>query len=136
MRCPDILTDHVAALKKAGLDIEATEGSNQWYVLVRDLKGPSPPWGNPAHHILIAIPVAYDDAALDGFYLGLPYTYGNGQHQRVNGGKIRLLDRNWQLVSWHYPDGKPWQAGRDSLETHIAHCRGFFLHRGAINDYH
>jgi hypothetical protein len=134
--CPDVLKKQVAALKAAGLDIEATEVNNQWYVVVRTLAAPSPPWERTAYDVAIAIPAAYDDAALDGFYLGLPYKHADGQHQRVNGGKITFLERDWQLVSWHYPDGKPWQSGRDSLETHIAHCRGFFLHRGAINDYH
>jgi hypothetical protein len=133
--CPDVLKKQVAALKTAGVDIEVIESNNQCYVVVRGVPAPSPPWDKTVYDIVIAIPAAFDDAGLDGFYLGLPYKHNEGQHQRVNGGKVSLLNREWQLVSWHYPDGKPWQSGRDSLETHIVHCRGFFLHRGAINDY-
>ena len=134
--CSDVLKKQIAALKTAGVDAEIVEANNQCYAIVRDLKAPSPPWDKTAYNIAIAIPAAFDDAALDGFYLELPYKHADGQHRRVNGGKIRLLEHEWQLVSWHYPDGKPWQSGRDSLETHITHCKGFFLHRGAVNDYH
>jgi hypothetical protein len=133
--CPEILKKQVTALKASGMDIEILEFNNQCYTVVRSLNVQSPPWEKTICNIAIAIPAAYDNAALDGFYLELPYKYNNGTHPRVNGSQIRLLDRDWQLVSWHYADGKPWQSGRDSLETHIIHCRGFFFHRGAINDY-
>jgi hypothetical protein len=132
---PDLAQKHVTTLKSRGLDIDIFEINIQCYVIVRSVAAPSPPWDRSGYDILIAMPVAYDDAGLDGFYLSLPYKYADGQHKRVNGGRISLLDREWQLVSWHYPDGKPWQSVRDSLETHITHCRGFFLHRGARNDY-
>jgi hypothetical protein len=131
---PDALNKQVASLKAAGLDIEVAECDNQCYVVVRTMASPSPPWDKTAYDIAIAIPTAFDDAELNGFYVRLPYEYSGGQHERINGGKINLLNQEWQLVSWHYPDGKPWQPGRDSLETHIVHCRGFFLDRGAVND--
>jgi len=132
---PEALTEQIDVLKAAGIDIEIVESNNQCYVIVHDVIAPSPPWDKTAYDIAIAIPAAFDDASLDGFYLGLPYEHNGGQHKRVNGPKINLSNQEWQLVSWHYPDGKPWQSGRDSLETHITHCRGFFFHRGAINDY-
>ena len=50
-------------------------------------------------------------------------------------GVIEVNSHRWQLVSWHYPDGRPWRRGQDDLETHILHCKGFFFHRGAVNAY-
>jgi hypothetical protein len=96
---------------------------------------PSPPWDRQSYDILIAIPTAYDAAALDSFYLGLPCKFKNGNHPRVKGAVINVKERQWQLVSWHYPDGKLWSRGLDDLESHLIHCKGFFMHRGATNAY-
>jgi hypothetical protein len=82
----------------------------------------------------VRVPAAYDAANLDGFYVGLPCGYNNGEHPRIQGNIIEAMERKWRLVSWHYPEGKLWRRGQDSLETHIVHCRGFFLHRGAVNE--
>lgn len=131
--CPESAIEEVKALKARGIDIEPVEMASQSYVLVRKMDAPSPPWDRDTYEILIAIPAAYDDASLDGFYLGLPYSYNLGAHTRVNGGEIVHCDRIWKLVSWHYPEHRPWQRGLDNLETHITHCKGFFLHRGALN---
>ena len=83
---------------------------------------------------LVAIPTTYDTAPLDGFYLALPHIFNGGLHPRVNGQVVDLEERKWQLVSWHYTEERPWRRGQDDLDSHISHCRGFFLHRGAKND--
>lgn len=130
---PERAVEEVEDLSKRGTPIELTEAGGQCYALVRAIEAPSPPWEKTRFDILIAIPAAYDAAQLDGFYVELPYVYNGGEHPRVNGQTIDHLNRKWRLVSWHYPDDKPWVRGRDTLETHIVHCRGFFLHRGAVN---
>lgn len=132
---PDCAVDEVKALTAGGVAIELVELNGQCFALVKAIDAPSPPWSKPAFDILIAIPAAYDAAQLDAFYVELPCGYKDGAHPRVQGQTIVLAGRTWQLVSWHYPDGKPWVRGQDSLETHIVHCRGFFLNRGAVNGY-
>ena len=124
----------VLRLAAAGSPVALIEVGGQPYVLVRRIPAPAPPWGASFHDILIVIPVAYDaGAALDAFYLRLPYQYHEGTHNRVNGGTITYDGADWQLVSWHYADGKPYQAGVDTIEAHIEHCKGFFFNRGATN---
>jgi hypothetical protein len=130
---PDQLKREVQDLRQKAVDVEILEHENQPYVLAAARPAPSPPWDQTRYDILLAIPLVYDDAALDGFYLGLPYRYNAGDHPRVNGATIRIRDRDWRLTSWHYLDGKPWTKGRDTLESHLVHCDGFFLGRGASN---
>ena len=78
--------------------------------------------------------IAYDlGTGLDGFYILLPYSFSGGEHNRVNGQTVTVGGRQWKAVSWHYPDGKQFSSGTDSIESHIVHCRGFFLARGAVN---
>jgi hypothetical protein len=127
---PGPLKEQVDAAIKRGLNLEVCDVQGQYYVVVRGVHAPVPPWDRSAFDIAIAIPAAYDQGSLDAFYLALPYKFNNGEHKRVQGGVIRFKDQDWKLVSWHYLDGKPWVAGLDSLETHITHCQGFFLHRG------
>lgn len=134
-KCPRVGCDEVARLARRGIPVELTEASGQCYAIVSGVEAPSPPWDRTAYDLLIAIPAAYDDAALDAFYLGLPYTFKGGTHPRVQGGVIEVNSHRWQLVSWHYPDGRPWRRAQDDLETHILHCKGFFFHRGAVNAY-
>ena len=131
--CSEAATAQVATLRTKGGDIELIDINGQCYVLARGIEAPSPPWDRSTYDILVAVPLLFDEAALDGFYLGLPYQFNNGQHPRVNGQVIQWGERVWRLVSWHYPDGKPWRRGIDSLESHLVHCRGFFLNRGATN---
>lgn len=133
--CPERLKEEIAALVKRGVSVEAVEAGNQCYAVARGILAAVPPWDKDAYDILVAIPAAYDAASLDAFYLGLPYRFKNGTHPRVQGTIITVQGRQWQLVSWHYPDGKPWLRGQDDLASHLAHCRGFFLNRGAINAY-
>ena len=132
--CPERAGEEVADLVRRGVAVQLIDVDGQCYALVEHVEARTPPWGAAAYDILIAIPAAYDAAQLDGFYLGLPYTFNGGSHKRVQGTIIEALGRKWQQVSWHYPDGKPWQRGQDSLESHIVHCKGFFLHRGAVNE--
>ncbi len=131
--CPEAVVEEVKTLKARGMELELIELGPQYYVRVRGIEAPSPPWDRGAYEILIAIPAAYDDAGLDGFYLALPYEFNSGAHPRVNGAEVADDGRNWKLVSWHYPENRPWWRGLDDLETHVTHCRGFFLHRGAVN---
>jgi hypothetical protein len=133
--CPEDVKTEVEKLVAEGIDLKILDVAGQCYVLVRDIEAPNPPWDREKYDILIAIPSAYSDASLDGFYISLPYKFNNKNHPRVNGGIIETESQQWQLISWHYPDGKPWKRGQDNLDSHITHCRGFFRHRGAINDY-
>jgi hypothetical protein len=133
-RCPKDIQSEVDLLTNRGLDLQLLEAGGQCYVLA-GIEAPSPPWDHPSQHILIAIPAAYRNAGLDAFYLGLPYKFKDSAHPSVNGGLVAAKDRQWQLVSWHYKDGKAWVPGQDNLDSHIIHCKGFFLHRGAINVY-
>jgi hypothetical protein len=121
-------------LALSGAPIELVTKDVQPFALVGSIEAPSPPWDRKLYDILIAIPIAYDlGTALDGFYLGLPYKFDNGEHNRINGEVVSVRDRDWKGVSWHYPDGKPFRLGVDNIESHIIHCRGFFLQRGAVN---
>jgi hypothetical protein len=133
--CPSAIRDELEALAKDGAPVGLLEANGQCYVLARGLEAPAPPWDRKGYDILVAIPAAYDAASLDAFYLALPYTFNGGAHPRVQGAVVTVGDRRWQLVSWHYPDGKPWARGLDDLASHLTHCKGFFLHRGAINDF-
>jgi len=131
--CPDRAREEVADLARRGIKVTLVAVEGQCYALVEGLEAPSPPWHSVRFDILIAIPAAYDAADLDGFYVALPCSFNNGEHPRVNGNIIEALQRKWRAVSWHYPEGEPWKRGQDSLESHIFHCRGFFLQRRAVN---
>src|SRR5579859_913711 len=110
------------------MEVELLEQGGQWYAQVADVQAQTPPWDRDSYPVLVAIP-ADESAALDAFYLGLPYTFNGGNHPRVgNSGTIlTLAGREWKLVSWHYD--QPWRWGRDDLASHLVHVRGFFLHR-------
>jgi hypothetical protein len=132
---PAAANDEVETLRRRGESVELVAQGGQCYVLARGLDAPAPAWDRTAYDILVAVPAAYDSASLDAFYLALPYMFNGGTHPRVQGATITVEGRQWRLVSWHYPDGKPWTRGLDDLASHLTHCKGFFLHRGAINDY-
>jgi hypothetical protein len=131
--CPDRIREEVSALVGSGRGAELVEANGQCYALIKGVEAPSPPWSKSGFDILIPVPAAYDAAELDGFYLELPYAYNGGEHSRIKGDVIEVASRKWRQVSWHYPEGKAWLRGRDNLETHVVHCRGFFLNRGAVN---
>lgn len=126
--CAPHLAREIDALRREGVDLECIDIGGQAYALVRNVRTPAPPWGRAAHDILIALPLA-DTGALDAFYLELPYTYRGQAHPRVSGQEVVYDGRSWKLVSSHYRPGQEWKPGRDSLEGHIEHCRGFFLER-------
>lgn len=124
----------IQRLVDLGLNVELIRVDSQPYAFVRTILAPSPPWDRDRYDILISIPLAFDfGTPLDGFYLGLPYNFHGGDHNRVNGKIITAVDRQWRLVSWHYPDDKGFNSTIDTIESHIVHCRGFFLERGAVN---
>ena len=136
MPAPAYIEASVAALRRQNVDVELIQHGGQWYTYLASVSAKSPPWDKASYPILVAIP-ADETAALDAFYLGLPYSFNGGTHPRVGnaGTTLSLLSREWKLVSWHYADGRSWRPGRDDLASHLAHARGFFLHRGARNDY-
>ena len=124
----------IERLASSGTAIALVMDGAQPYAWVRGITAPSPPWDRATYDILIAIPLAYDlGTGLDGFYIGLPYSFNNGEHNRVNGQSLTFEGHQWRAVSWHYPDGKEFRAGTDTIESHMFHCRGFFLARGAVN---
>jgi len=128
-----VIEEHVAALHRRGVAARLVAAGSQEYVRTLVSEIPVPPWQASSHEILIAIPGPYDTAALDGFYIALPHAFNGGNHPRVNGAVIELEGVNWQLVSWHYADSRPWRQGQDDVDSHLTHCRGFFLQRGATN---
>ncbi len=130
---PDRANEEVKDLTERGIAVRLVENNRQCYALVGGLSSPAPPWNKDRFDILIAIPAAYDAAELDSFYVELPCTFNEKDHPQIQGTIIDVEGRKWRLVSWHYREGKPWVRGKDSLETHIAHCRGFFLQRGLGN---
>ena len=124
----------IEALAAAGLKIELVNVGAQPYAHVRHVEAPSPPWDRASYDIFIAIPLAYDDGSgLDAFYLEQPYQYNGAKHGNVVGQDITCNGKTWKQVSWHYADTKPFDPKVDNIESHIVHCRGFFLHRGATN---
>ena len=124
----------VERLASTGAPVELLIEGAQPYVLARGLDTPAPPWDSASKDILIPVPLAYDlGTGLDGFYIALPYRFQDGEHNRVNGQIVKVAGREWRGVSWHYPDGKQFRPCVDNIESHIVHCRGFFLHRGAVN---
>lgn len=124
----------IERLAAGGTGIELIMDGAQPYAWVRGITAPRPPWDRTTYDVLIVIPLAYDlGTGLDGFYIALPYSFNGGEHNRVNGQTLTLAGCQWRAVSWHYPDGKQFRAGIDTVESHIFHCRGFFLARGAVN---
>jgi hypothetical protein len=132
--CPERAVEEVKELAARGAQVDLTELNGQCYALAKGIKAHSPPWSKPEFDILIPIPAAYDAADLDAFYVEWPCSFDGGEPKRVQGQIIEHSGRKWRLVSWHYPDNRPWVRGHDNIETHIEHCHGFFLHRGAVNE--
>ena len=131
--CPNRVKEEINELTGQGVAVRLAENNGQCYALSGGIAAPVPPWNKDRFDILIAIPAAYDAAELDAFYVELPCLFKGGDHPRIQGTVIEVDGRKWRLVSWHYKEGKPWVRGKDSLESHIAHCRGFFIERGLNN---
>jgi hypothetical protein len=124
----------IERLAAAEGDVELLYDGGQPYVRAGGIEAPSPPWDRTKYDILVAIPIAYElGTGLDGFYIALPYSFNSSEHNRVNGNVVTVANRQWKAVSWHYPDGKLFRNGVDTIENHIVHCRGFFLARGVVN---
>ncbi len=74
--------------------------SSSWSWMARSLtcgfggiSAPKPPWDRTVYDILIPVPLAYDlGTGLDDFYIALPYSFNNGEHNRVNGQALTLKD--------------------------------------------
>jgi hypothetical protein len=130
---PAVIVAEVETLSARGRCVRLVALAAQGYAMAGISGAPAPPWDRTDYDILVAVPAAYRDAGLDGFYVKLPYTYHGSTHPRVQGATIELEGVAWQLVSWHYPDEAPWRRELDDLESHLEHCRGFFLNRGARN---
>lgn len=76
----------IERLATSGADIALVIEGAQPYAKACRIEAPSPPWDRTKYDILIAIPIAYDmGTGLDGFYLGLPYSFHGGEHNRLNG---------------------------------------------------
>lgn len=124
----------IERLAASGVAVTLVNEGPQPYALARGSEAPSPPWDRTTYDILIAIPIAYDlGTGLDGFYIALPYTFQKREHNRVNGQVVAVGNSQWKAVSWHYPDSRQFRLDVDNIESHIVHCRGFFLERGAVN---
>jgi len=125
----DIIVKHLEEVLAGGYDACEAVYNDQRYLEVRKLPINNPPWNKTEVNILIAIPNTYNIAGLDGFYVenGL-FLSGNQPHPRITG-MHPIFNRQWQIVSWHYVDNKPWTAS-DTLLTHVLHCQQF-LKQGA-----
>jgi hypothetical protein len=122
------LDDDMEALRSAGASVVLHKINGQRYAEALLLGIPTPPWSGGLANILIAVPDTYPQGGLDAFYLGSGLTQ-NGVVPRQQS-TVNLLNRNWSLISWHYPANRPWDPRFDDLAAHIEHCRGFFLARG------
>ena len=122
------IEDDVVTVAAVGFQARIVTGEGQRYVEVRGLAIPSPPWSGDEATVLMAIPETYPRGGLDAFYLEQGVTQrGNVPYQQLG---TTIDGRSWELISWHYADGKTWNPNHDDLASHIAHCRGFFLSRG------
>ena len=122
------IEDDVEQMKISGERVQLVGEGQQRFVEAL-VSIPSPPWSAPRARILIAIPGNYPTGALDAFYLDPSITL-NGTIHRAQA--AAPLGKSWNLISWHYSSKRPWNPRLDDLQTHIAHCKGFFLERGVV----
>jgi hypothetical protein len=131
----------VRGLQRIEDDVEMMQLSNESVQLVSEgaqryveavIPIPSPPWSAPSALILIAIPANYPTGGLDAFYVDPAITIQGSIHRAQAAGPV--IGRKWNLISWHYPAKRPWNPGADDLQSHVAHCRGFFLERGVVSE--
>jgi hypothetical protein len=81
--------------------------------------------------ILIAVPANYPTGGLDAFYVDPTVTIRGTIHRAQPAGE--LVGKMWNLISWHYSVSRPWNPRVDDLQSHVAHCKGFFLERGVVS---
>jgi hypothetical protein len=86
---PDAVKKEVEQLRQRGAIIDLVELNGQCYALTA-VEAIVPPWDSEKYEIAIAVPAAFDNAALDGFYMRLPYKWNDKDHPRVNGGVIDI----------------------------------------------
>jgi hypothetical protein len=123
------LDDDIELLKLNGESVALLSHGQQRFVEVL-ISIPSPPWSSPSARILIAVPPNYPTGGLDAFYVDPAITI-NGTIDRAQGAQP-LPGKQWNLISWHYSAKRPWNPRLDDLQSHIAHCKGFFLRRGVV----
>jgi hypothetical protein len=123
------IDDDVASVTAGGVDAGLISENGQRFVEVSGLEIPSPPWSGGAATIAIAVPTAYPQGGLDGFYLEKTVNQ-NGSVPYAQATATVIGGRAFVLISWHYVNGREWNPSRDDLASHIAHCRGYFLKRG------
>jgi hypothetical protein len=125
------IEDDVEQMKQAGESVRLVAEGAQRYVEVT-ISIPAPPWSAPFALILIAVPANYPTGGLDAFYLDSAITIRGTIHRAQAAGP--LLGKSWNLISWHYSVARPWNARIDDLQSHVAHCKGFFLERGVVSE--
>jgi hypothetical protein len=124
------IEDDVDQLQEAGESVRLLSDGSQRYVEIT-IAIPAPPWSASSALILIAVPANYPTGGLDAFYLDPSITIRGSIHRAQAAGPI--LSRGWNLISWHYPAARPWNPRVDDLQSHVAHCKGFFLERGVVS---
>lgn len=120
----------IEQMRLYGESIRLVSEGAQRYVEAR-IQIPCPPWSASTALILIAVPANYPTAGLDAFYLDSAINIGGSIHRAQLVGPI--LSKRWNLISWHYSATRQWNPRIDDLQTHVAHCRGFFLQRGVVS---
>jgi hypothetical protein len=135
--CPSIVTrglqrieDDVEQMKLSGESVRLVSNGTQKYIEI-SIPIPSPPWSAPSALILIAVPANYPTGGLDAFYVDPTVTIRGTIHRAQPAGE--LLGKMWNLISWHYSVSRPWNPRVDDLQSHVAHCKGFFLERGVVS---
>jgi len=125
-----IVERECTALTAAGYAVKTFSESGQDYVEVSGIEVPSPPWSSTKATILIAVPATYPAGGLDAFYIDRSSVSHQSGTIPYEQSRASIGGREWGLISWHYAVNRPWNAHSDSLTSHIAHCRGYFLRRG------
>jgi hypothetical protein len=123
------IEDDVEHMKLSGETVNLVSDGQQRFVEAT-VSIPSPPWSAPSAQILIAVPANYPSGGLDAFYVDPVVNINGAIHRAQAAGP--LLGRKWNLISWHYSSKRPWNPRVDDLQSHIAHCKGFFLQRGVV----
>lgn len=121
------IEEDIAEIVASGQDIHMFSENGQRYVETT-VDIPTPSWSKSKARILLAIPSTYPTAGLDAFYVEDGVTTGGTLPRKQSVATITAS--SWNLISWHYTTKRPWNSRIDDLQSHITHCRGFFLARG------
>lgn len=123
------IEDDVEQMRLSGEAVELISHGQQRFVQAI-ISIPCPPWSAATAKILVAVPANYPTGGLDAFYVDPAITV-NGTIHRAQAVEP-LPGQKWNLISWHYSAKRPWNPRLDDLQSHIAHCKGFFLERGVV----